>query len=226
MPLLVDWDEFQDGFGVISIDHFTASPVVGARSVRLTIPFHSGGAGQSSRAAIMLKEPPHDRDFTLGVVRTLVHALTIPRRYGIFCMAQSAVNPCLIGSACYTLAAGVVGSTFHITRLPDLSSTGPIDFVDTGVPALLIGETIPLELKWKASLTIFGGVQLEARFGNLGDTDFTNLDLATPTIVTDSTGGALFTSNGEGVFASNIDQTQAHQILYDDTSVFETVIIP
>lgn len=229
MPLITDWDEFQDGFGAISIDHYTAAPIVGARSVRLTIPFHVGGGGQSSRAAIMLKEPPHDRDFTMGVIRTLVHGLATPLRYGIFCMAQSAVNPCLIGSACYTLSAANfigAGQNFHLTRVPDFTNPIDLDILDTGVPVLLAGETIPMELKWKADLAIFGGVQFEVRFGNLGDTDFTNLDLASPMIATDATGGALFTSNGEGVFASNKDQLQPHQILYDDTSVYETVIVP
>ena len=225
MPLTSDWDTFTDGFGTITIDHFTADPIVGGRSVRLQTPSHAGSPGETSRAAIMLKEPPHDRDLVLGVIQTLVKAQATPRRFGVFCMTQSATNPSLAASECYVLAQGSFStSNFHLARVSGFSESSPtLDIFDTGIADLSAGEIRPLQLKWKSSLTIFGGVQFEISFGNLNDTNFSNL--AVITTVTDASAGALFTSDGEGCFASNLDQLEDSQIIFDQTSISETVIV-
>lgn len=222
MPLVTDWDEFTDGVTTSNIDHYTVSPINGNRSVRLGQD-NDVGAGRNGRAAIMLKEPPHNRDFVLGVVRTLVKPATTPRRFGIFCMAQSGTNPALTGSSSYILAQGSFSTAhFYLAKVTGFSDSSPTELLNTGISELTLGQIIPMQLTWRASLTIFGGVYLEASFGNVGDTDFTNLtsvgtavDIASP----------LTASNGEGLFASNLDQLQPQDIIFDDTTVFETVIV-
>jgi len=230
MPLVTDWESFTDGFGPIAIEHFTVNPIVGDRSVRFTIPNFLGSLGESSRAAIMLKEPPHTRGLLLGVIRTLVRVETgTPRRLGIFSMAQSGTNPALAGSECYVLAQGFFNTSpgpaeWHLARVTDLSELAVTltDLGTTGVPALNIGETLPIELKWKADASIFGGTQLEASFGNLNDLDFSNL---TSTLTLTDANDPLLITNGEGLFASNVDEQQEQQVIFDETSVFNTVIV-
>ena len=220
MPLDTDWEtDSANTNGTVDIQHTTANPINGNRSVRITC---TTGAASFATGAIMLDDAVHSRGFVLGKIRTLMRVDTpgdTPENAGIYCLGSVDVGIANAGDA-YTFGPVGATQTLQLSKLNGgLQDATPALLFDTGV-AIVPGTFKAIELQWKAELTIFGGVQFTMLAGNA--IDFS--DLATIGTHTDET-LPLVASNSEGLFLTKLDDVESCTVVYDDTTVIQTTII-
>jgi hypothetical protein len=223
MPLDTnDWVQDIDGVSSTqTILHNTGTVINGDRSVRFTIT-NGGIAGTKGAAAIYLDLTNHTRGFALGRIRTLIRVDQQVDHAGIYAVGSQVAGIAGAGSA---YVFGPAGATHELTlsKLDNgLFDTTPSIISSTGVTmGAAITAVKAIELEWKADLTIFGGTQLICRAGDA--IDFS--DLAIVFQGTDET-APLLTAASEGLFAFRAGITTTGQVTFDDTTVFETTIIP
>jgi hypothetical protein len=220
MPLSPDWTTDQTTFnGTVAIAHTTVDPLVDARSLRIQCSAGFTGSPYAC-GAVFLDTATHSRGFVMGKIRTLLRINSgsiSPDLGGIFCLGSIAAGITDIGSA---YMFGPVGLTLQLRKVfSGLSDNGTTLLYNTGIN-MVVGTTKAIELEWKSSLDIFGGVRFVMSAGDATDfSDLTEID----TYVDESS--PLLTSQSEGLFNYQSGVGESTTLVFDQTTVIETVIV-
>jgi hypothetical protein len=220
MPLVTEWqsDTSVSGGKVAEVIHYTASPIIGNRSLSIE---DSGGVSGSPIAggAVYPVTPTYSRGFVMGRLRTLIRVDDPGIHAGIYCMASQDIGIAGAGSA-YVFGPVGASNELHLSRVSSgVSSVSLLDLVDLGVN-LTTGVTKAIELEWKSDIGIFGGIQFKIRIGNA--TDFSDLSLVSTYTHVDT---PLTASAAEGLYGANAGILSTSRYIFDNTSVYETTVI-
>lgn len=222
------WNRFDDP-GDCDIIAETLDPIIGAQSIRFRKTV--GGANFNRHCNATPKDTsPLPNGLLAGRLRTLFYvnaeALSTSTMYASIICMQSVDD--LQGSpgAAYILNVNVADSTARINKITGQSLNNSLGTTEAGPVG--IGFTIlsgsanvySMELMWFSDISEFGGVVLQARFGQLQD--YTDLAIP-PGLDVIATSSPLTTSVSEGLGwhdGGTSGHTAGASIIYDKTQLY------
>lgn len=219
MPLGTDWTpDTASVNATLNVIHYTTNALEGNRSLRIEATT-GGAATPYATGGIYLVTPPYTRGFPMGRVRTIIRRDGPEHTHaGIYCLASQAVGIAQAGS-CYIF--GPRSNNRIVLQKITAGGLGgvPTQLFDTGeiLTSTSVSDVNTLELAWKASVPIFGGVQFLMSVGELAD--FSDL-----TLVGDYTDSfdPLLTSSAEGIYAHVTGILLSMAFTFDMTRVQRT----